>query len=346
MSVTDARLLKFFDFHDQALARISALPGVKHVAFAWGLPLTGNKWFTTAKVEGQPNTGKLNDKLTIPSRSVTPEYFDLLGQKILAGRNFPSTHSTETNRVVLPEIAIVNQEMAERYFPNASPVGMKLRIPGRENQPIEIIGVVANARTEALTRKAEPEIYFSLWEALAFTKSLVIRTASDPQPLIAVVQRELRAIEPTVAIENIKTMEQIRSDSVAPQTFAMRLLVGFSFVASTLALVGIYGVLSLSVGSRKREIAIRSAIGAQPRDIVGLVLREGFRLMAIGLVFGAVISLALSRILSSFLFGVQPTDPVTLLGVMILFAAVALLACYPPARRATKVDPMEALRHE
>ena len=204
--------------------------------------------------------------------------------------------------------------------------------------------MVANARTEALTRKAEPEIYFSLWEALAFTKSLVIRTASDPRPLIAVVQRELRAIEPTVAIENVKTLEQIRSDSVAPQTFAMRLLVGFSFVACGLALVGVYSVLSLSVSSRKREIAIRSAVGAQRRDIVVLVLREGF--IVVGLAFGAGIALVLSRVLKSFLFGVQPSDPLVLLGGAVLFAAVAFLACWLPARRAAKVDPMEALRYE
>ena len=147
-------------------------------------------------------------------------------------------------------------------------------------------------------------------------------------------------------MRNVKTLEQIRNDSVAPQTFAMRMLVGFSFVACALALVGVYNVLSLSVSSRKREIAIRSAVGAQRRDIVVLVLREGFRLIALGLAFGAGIALVLSRVLKSFLFGVQPSDPLVLLGGAVLFAAVALLACWLPARRAAKVDPMEALRYE
>src|SRR5438552_9679178 len=189
----------------------------------------------------------------------------------------------------MPSVAVVNDAMAKRYFPKVNPIGRMLRMPGREDKPIEIIGVVANAHTEAVVREPEPEIYFCLWEAFPFTKHLLIRTASNPRPLFITVQRELRAIEPTVAVENVKTLEQIRSDSLAPQTFAMRMLVGFSFVACALALVGIYGVLSLSVSSRKREIAIRNAIGAQRRDILALVLREGFSLITVGL-FWALVS--------------------------------------------------------
>jgi len=346
MNVTDINGPNFFTFHDRTLARISALPGVKQVAFAWGVPLTGNKWMTTVKIGGESDSGKFNDALWIPLRSVTPEYFELMGQHVLSGRNFPASHSTETNRAVMPSVAVVNEAMAKRYFPQVNPIGRMLRMPGREDKPIEIIGVVANARTEAVVREPEPEIYFCLWEAFPFTKHLLIRTASNPRPLFITVQRELRAIEPTVAIENVKTLEQIRSDSVAPQTFAMRLLEGFSFVACALALVGIYGVLSLSVSSRKREIAIRNALGAQRRDILALVLREGFRLIAVGLLLGAGLAIILARALRTFLFEVQPTDPLTLLGVVILFAAVALPACYLPGRRATKVDPMEALRYE
>jgi len=197
-----------------------------------------------------------------------------------------------------------------------------------------------------MTELAGPEIYWSYWQFPPFTKHLVLRTISDPRLFVNAVQRELRAIDPTVVINQITTLEQIRRDSVAPRTFAMRLLVGFSLVASVLASVGIYGVLSLSVNSRRREIAVRSAVGAQRRDIVVLVLREGFRLIAVGLVFGAGIALVLSRVLRSFLFGVQPSDPLVLLGGTLLLAVVALLACLLPARRAAKADPMEALRYE
>src|SRR5439155_7730042 len=184
------------------------------------------------------------------------------------------------------------------------------------------------------------------WEAMMRTKRLVLQTESEPGPLIATVQRELRALEPTVSIENIKTLEQIRSDSVASQTFAMRLLVGFSLIASVLTIVGIYGVLSLSVGSRRREIAIRVAMGAQRQNIVSLVLREGLRLVAVGLALGLGVAVALGRVLNALLFEVQPADPVTLMAVALLFAAVAMLACYIPARRATKIEPMVALRYE
>ena len=173
-----------------------------------------------------------------------------------------------------------------------------------------------------------------------------MRTAADPRAMIAAVQRELRAVDPTAAIENVKTLEQIRGDSLASRTFAMQLLVGFSLVGSVLTLVGIYGVLSLSVASRRREIAIRSAVGARQRDIRNLVFAEGFRLIAGGVVAGMAAALLLSRVLKSFLFEVQPTDPLTLIGVALLFVGVAMLACWVPTRRAAKVDPVEALRYE
>ena len=195
MNVTDINGPNFFTFHDRTLARISALPGVKQVAFAWGVPLTGNKWMITVKIGGESDSGKFNDALWIPLRSVTPEYFELMGQHVLSGRNFPASHSTETNRAVMPSVAVVNEAMAKRYFPKVNPIGRMLRMPGREDKPIEIIGVVANARTEAVVREPEPEIYFCLWEAFPFTKHLLIRTASNPGPLFITVQRELRAIE-------------------------------------------------------------------------------------------------------------------------------------------------------
>ena len=167
-----------------------------------------------------------------------------------------------------------------------------------------------------------------------------------PRIVMADVQRALREVDATVAVENVKTLDQVRADSMATRTFATQLLVGFSIVASILTLVGVYGVLSLSVASRRREIAVRSAIGAQGRDIRRLVFTDAFRLIAGGVVAGVVVAIVLSRALATFLFGVQSTDPTTLISVGALFAAVALLACWVPTQRAAQIDPLEALRSE
>ncbi len=329
------------DFHRRALERVSALPGVQYAAFAWGVPLTGNNWPATLEIEGQPPAAKESDRIAMPLRSVTPDYFKLLGLAMLQGREFRSTDDGKA-----PSVAIVNQALADRYFPHGDAVGRKLWFDGRQKPATEIVGVVSNGRTDDLTQAAAPEIYFSLWQAGAFSKHLVIRTVAEPHSLVAAVQRELHSIDPTVAVENPKTLEQIRGDSLASRIFAMRLLVGFSLVGSVLTLVGIYGVLSLSVASRRRELAIRMAVGAERRDIRNLVFAEGFRLIASGVLSGIAAAIVLSRVLKSFLFEVEPGDPVTLIGVALLFAGVALLACWMPVRRAAKVDPLEALRYE
>jgi putative ABC transport system permease protein len=195
-------------------------------------------------------------------------------------------------------------------------------------------------------RPPEPEIYLSLWQAGAFSKDLVIRTAGNPRAFMADTQRELRAVEPTVAVENVKPLDQVRADSIATRTFAMQLLVGFSIVAGILTLVGVYGVLSLSVVSRRREIAVRSAIGAQGRDIRRLVFTDSFRLIAGGVAAGTIEAIALSRALTAFLFEVELTYPPTLVGVGLLFAVVVLLACWMPTHRAAHIDALEALRSE
>lgn len=340
MSVTAVQG-NWVDFHTRALERVSALPGVRHAAFAWGVPLTGNNWPGAVEIEGQPVTGKPADQVSLPLRAVTQDYFRLLGLAISDGRDFRSTDGRNA-----PNVAVVNRAMADRYFPNANPIGKKLWLGGRQRPATEIIGLVTNGRTDDLTEPAGPEIYLSLWQASAFSKHLVVRTEADPRTLMAGIQRELRAVDPAAAVENIKTLEQIRNDSLASRTFAMQLLVGFSVVGSVLTLVGIYGVLSLSVASRRREIAIRTAVGAQRGDIRRLVFSEGFQLVAGGVISGVAAALTLSRVLRSFLFEVEPTDPLTLIGVGLLFAGVALLACWVPARRAVKVDPLEALRYD
>src|SRR5437867_4669416 len=194
-----------------------------------GLPLAWplNLKLSTVEIEGQP------DGLNLPTRSVTPEYFDVLGQRIVAGRKFPPDRVAPADGIVRPDMAIINEAMQLRYFKKATPVGRKIRVVfGGQPRSVEIIGVVSDARNESLTRVAEPQIYFSMWQAFPFTKSLIVRTASDPGPLLGAIEHELRAIDPSMAIERVKTLEQIRSESVATQTFAMQLLVGFALIGS------------------------------------------------------------------------------------------------------------------
>ena len=329
------------DFHHRALERVSALPGVESAAFAWGVPLTGNNWQNAVEIEGQPAPTKASERTIFPVRSVTPGYFALLRLIIQEGRDFRDSDNRDA-----PPVAVINQALADRYFPQTNPIGRKLWTQGRQRPPAEIIAVVGNSRTGDLTQAAEPEIYVSLWQNSAFSKHLVIRSAADPRSVMSSVRGELRSVDPTVAVENVKTLDQIRGDSLASRSFAMQLLTGFSIIGSVLTLVGIYGVLSLSVASRRRELAIRSAIGAGHKDIRNLVFGEGFRLIAGGIILGVVAALLLSRVLRTFLFGVEPTDPATLIGVGLLFIIVALLACWVPMRRAVKVDPLEALRYE
>jgi putative ABC transport system permease protein len=314
---------------------------VKYAAFAWGVPLTGNNWPANVEIEGQPAAIKASDRISIPLRSVTPDYFKLLGLGISQGRDLRSSDIRTA-----PPVAVVNQALADRYFPHASAIGKKIWLRGMQRPPTEIVGVAANGRTDDLTQAAAPEIYLSLWQASPFSKHLIVRTAADARSVMASVQRELHSVDPTVAVETVMTMEQIRADSVASRTFAMQLLVGFALVGSVLTLVGIYGVLSLTVASRRRELAIRAAVGAGQRDIRNLVFAEGFNLVAGGILSGIAAAVVLSRVLRSFLFEVEPTDPLTLIGVGLLFASVAFLACWGPTRRAAKVDPVEALRYD
>ena len=344
MSVTDVQShASWAPFHKQALERVAAIPGVQYAAFAWGVPLTGNNWPASMDIEGQPPAAKDSDMIALPLRAATPDYFKLMGLALVDGREFRSTDDEKA-----PTVAIVNQAFTRRYFPNRNSVGRTIWLGGRApNKPgVLIVGEIANGRTDDLTQEPTPEVYLPLWQAQAFSKHLVVRTTADPRAVVVAVERELRAVDPTAAIENVKTLEQIRDDSLASRTFAMHLLTGFSALGSVLTLVGIYGVISLSVASRRRELAIRSAVGAQQKDIRRLIFGEGFRLIAGGVLGGIALAVIVSRVLRSFLFEVQPGDPSTFIVVGILFIAVGLLACWAPARRAGKVDPLEALRYE
>ena len=231
------------DFHHRALERVSALPGVEQAAFAWGVPLTGNNWPGFLEIEGQPAPAKESDRIAIPLRSATEGYFQLLRLPLIEGRDIRSSDDRKA-----PAVAVVNKAFADRYFPGSSAIGRKFWTGGRSRPATEIIGVVANSRTADLTQNAEPEIYLSLWQASAFSKHLLVRTAADPRTVMGSIRREIHAVLPTAAVENMKTLEEVRDDSLATRTFAMQLLAGFSIIGSVLTLVGIYGVLSLVSG--------------------------------------------------------------------------------------------------
>jgi len=328
-------------FHRNALERVARLPGVKNAAFAWGVPLTGNSWQGPVVIEGQPRAAKASDQLSLPLRAVTPGYFALLGLRLADGRDFRANDARNA-----PGVAIVNQTFVQRYFPRGTVVGKKIWINGLDRAPSQIVGVVADGRTNDLTQAAQPEIYLSLWQASAFSKHLVIRTTANPFSMRARIEQALHEVDPTAAVENVKTLEEIRGDSLAPRRFAMQLLVGFAVVGSVLTLIGIYGVISLSVAARRREIAIRAAVGARRQDIRKMVLNEGVRLIAGGVAAGVLAAWLLARVLRVFLFGVTANDPVTLISAGMLFTVVALLACWVPMERAASIEPLEALRYE
>jgi putative ABC transport system permease protein len=329
------------DFHERSLERVTALPGVEGAAFAWGVPLTGNAWPFRIEIEGF-NPPNPNDAIVaLPVRSVTSGYFDMLNQPVIVGRDFRNSDKPDT-----PQVAIVNETFVERYIDGGNAIGKNVWLRGNEEPPAEIIGVISDSITNDLTGAPEPEVYLPLWQASANSKHLVIRSMLPAEALAGSVRTVLQDIAPTVAIENIKTLDEIRGESLAGRNFAMQLLIGFAVIASVLTLGGVYSVLSLSVAARRREIAIRSAVGAERGRVLGLVMKQGIQMIVVGAAAGVIVSIALSRLLQSWLFGVDAIDPLTLLSATALFVLFALIACWVPARRASAIEPVEALRAE
>jgi putative ABC transport system permease protein len=341
MTVTTMDRQRSTEFHQLALQRVKSVAGVTHAAFAWGVPLTGNKWPGEIEFPGQAGPSKPADRVSVPLRSITEEYFDVMGMRIAEGRAFRATDGRDA-----PRVAIVNEALARRYYAGRTVVGAPLAFAGSTDKPLQIVGVIADTRTEDLSLPAEPEVYLPFWQSGAFSKHLVIRASGDPAGLATLVRAELRAIDPTSAVERITTMIEIRRESVAARTFAMRLLIGFAVIATLLAIVGLYGVLSLSVNSRIKEIAVRKAVGAQRHQIAGLVVGEGSKLVTAGLLLGAAAAVLVGRLLQTLLFDVTPADPLALGIAAVAFGAVALAACLLPALRASRVDLMESLRQE
>jgi len=321
---------------DRLLERLRALPGVQSVAAASTLPLSGESDWGTFLIAGRgaPDWTKAS---AASWRGVSVDYFRTLGVPLLRGREFTIADVKNQNAI------IVNEAMAKKFWPQADPIGQQIRNHDQRN-PLQVIGVVADTKGTRLDAEAKPEMY-TLIRGFWYT-FLVVRTNQDPAGIVSDARAQVAALDNGVPVYQAATMDQLLSSSVAPQRFNLFLLSIFAALALSLAAIGIYGVLSFGVSRRTHEISVRMALGAHPRDVLRLVVRQGMKLVFTGLMLGIVVSVALTRFMSALLFQVSAIDPLTFTGVAVLLLLVALAACYIPARRAMQVDPMVALRHE
>jgi putative ABC transport system permease protein len=331
---------RVIDFYKQMPERLASLPGVKAVSAVNRLPISGGDPHGDLTIEG--HTFSAGEAPGVSYRRILPNYFRAMGIPLLQGREFDDRDSGGK-----PDVVIVNQKMAQRYWPNGNAIGKRIKVGAPENEPwLTIVGVVGNVNHTGLD--AEPD--FATYEPHAkrpwSEMTLLVRTVGDPQSLAAPVQRELKNAESEILIEDVVTMNRRLDLSVAPQRMNVVLLATFAFIALVIAAVGIYGIMAHSVAQRTQEIGLRMALGAQVRDVLKMVLRSGMMLALIGIAIGLAGAFFLTRLMRTLLFGVTPTDALTFASVAVILFVIALLACYIPARRAAKVDPLIALRYE
>jgi len=324
--------------------KMAALPGVQSVGSNFQLPFTGSG--AQMPYAYNAETSQQWESLSADWRPITPGYFPTVGARLLEGRNF--TDSDDANH---PIVVIVDEMLARRAWPGESAIGKKLEVESltRKDNPrlfAIVVGVVAHLRIHDLTRNVREQIYIPHAQEPFGRVGVVMRTQGDPSGVMKQVEQEVRSLDAGIAIRNLKPLESYIEDAEAPMRFNLILIGIFGAIALTLASVGLYSVMAYSVTQRAHELGIRIAVGASPRDILGLVLGQGVRLTLIGAALGLLVSLLVTRALASLLFGVSPTDPLTFIAVPIVLAVVAMLACYFPARRAMRVDPMIALRYE
>jgi putative ABC transport system permease protein len=348
------------NFYDQLVQKIRSLPGVQGVGLSSGLPLGNNGWQTSFKVEGQPDPPPGQMPL-MEACLAGADYFKTMGIPLLRGRYFTQqddqSHLTEERLRGLNEnqrsiagvnVIIIDEEFARRYWPNEEAVGKRIRLGNDPRSPVmTVVGVVGRVKMDGLNRDSTRVQGYFHHRQLSFTgMTVVVRSSVEPNQMVAAAREQVRAIDSEQPIYSVRTLEEIRSDSIAPERLNLTLLGVFAALALVLALVGIYGVMSYAVSQRTHEIGIRMALGAQARDVMKLVVRQGMILALVGVAKGLVAAFALTRLMERLLFGVKAADPLTFAVIPLLLVAVALMACYIPARRATKVDPMVALRVE
>ncbi|HEV7890019.1 MAG TPA: ABC transporter permease [Pyrinomonadaceae bacterium] len=331
-------------YYREAVARIGQLPGVESAGLTRLLPLGPSDIFNSFNIAGRPPFAP-GERNSARSYTVSPEYFRALGVPLRRGRAFTEADGKNSNPVI-----VVNESFVSTYFRGEEPLGQHVVLDGPDDKPLpprEVVGVVGNVRFQKFNDDEQPEYYIPFEQSPSAVTQVVVRArGGDAAALTSSVRSALKGVDPNLLIWRTQTMDELVSQSVAPQRFNVALLGFFAALAMTLAAVGIYGVMSYTVTQRRHEIGIRMALGAQRRDVLRLVVRQGMLLTLAGLGLGLAGALALTRLMSSLLYGVSATDPLVFAAVSLLLAAVALLASYVPARRATKVDPMVALRYE
>jgi putative ABC transport system permease protein len=327
------------EFLKQALQRIRTLAGVEAAGATTTLPFVGDN-LNGFVIEGRAALAP-NEVPSANYYAVSPDYFRALGIPLLQGRYFTDRDASDA-----PHVVVINETLARRYFPNENPVGRRMRITDRTTTMREIVGVVGDVRQYGMEGAQTAQMHEPYLQNPLNFITLAVRTTGDPVSLAGAVRKQVFAVDQDQPVSNVKTMEQIISDSVAPRRLTMMLLGVFAAVALLLAAVGIYGLMSHAVGQRKHEIGVRLALGGRPRDVFKLVMGQGLMLALVGVVVGLAASFALTRVMTRLLYGVSARDLLTFGLVSLLLIAVAWLASYIPARRAAKVEPMEALRCE
>jgi putative ABC transport system permease protein len=333
------------DFYRQLLARAQALPGVVSAAAVTPLPLSGGNAIITFQIDGHPVPKSEEPSADI--KVISSNYFHTLEIPFVSGRDFTDHDDSKS-----PGVVIVNQEFARRYFPNENALGKRIT-PGASNhgepQPREIVGIVGNVKSRKLDSEIVPEYYIPNSQLNFGSMTVVLRTSVDPHSLTSAMRGVVTSMDPDLPLYDIKTMEEYLAIAVATPRFHAILLESFAGLALLLTGIGLYGVIAYAVAQRTHEIGVRITLGASRADVVQMVLKSGMKLTAIGVSAGVVLSLVTAQYLSSIsslLFGVKPTDIVTFVAVIAIVALVSLLACYIPAYRASRVDPMVALRYE
>jgi putative ABC transport system permease protein len=326
----------------EMLERVRTLPGVRSAGVVNALPITGGP-STEFIIEGRP-VPRLGDEPGADIRVADPGYFPAMGIPLLAGRSFTEHDDARAARVVL-----INETLARKFWPNPNenPVGQRITMKDW-GPPLtgEIVGVVGDVKGDGLDAAVGPMLYWTYTQFGQNFNTMVVRSDNDPLRLAAAVKSRIRSVDKDQTVSRIQTMDQILSDSVARRRLYVVLLGVFACVALLLAATGIYGVVSYSVTQRTREIGIRVALGAERVDVLQLIIAQATKLAIAGELLGFLVALGLTRLMASLLFGISAADPLTFAGVGILLTAVALAACYIPARRAMRVDPMVALRYE